>query len=184
MNKLAIITVTILCMVIISCGGSGKYEATADGFSEIEKEIKSEFSDEAYFTDLTITYNESIGNIIGVTVTKDPESMQMGQWNYMQGAWKQNSEITLEVPEGTKAADFMYQLNEEINLAKLGALAEKSKEQLIADESIGNPILDMALIKFPKNGDVSKTEYVIMLKPETGGTTFTFRYKLNGEQIK
>lgn len=185
MNKFVFITVAILGMVIISCGGGlKKHAATADGFSEIEKEIKSEFGDDAYFTDLTITYNKSIGNIIGITVTDNPESLQMGQWNFTQNTWEQNSEISLEVPEGTKASDFMFQLNDEINLSKLGELVEKSSKQLTAEENIENPTLQMAFIKFPKNGDITKTKYMIMLAPEDGRATFTFRYKLNGELIK
>ena len=44
------------------------------------------------FTDLTITYNKAIGNIIGVTVTKEPASLKMEQWNSTKGNWTQNSE--------------------------------------------------------------------------------------------
>ena len=138
----------------------------------------------AYYTDLNISYNTSIGNIVGVTVTKAPESLTMGQWNFVQNTWKQNSEITLEVPVESKAADFMYQLNDKINLSKLGELVEKSIKQLKEDKNIENPILSMAFIKFPKNGDRSNTEYAISLKPETGGTTFSFYYTLNGDLIK
>jgi len=35
----------------------------------------------------------------------------------------------------------------------------------------------MAAISFPENGDIVKTEYLVMLQPENGGTTFTFQYK-------
>ncbi len=108
----------------------------------------------------------------------------MGQWNLMQNSWKQNSEITLEVPNGTKAADYMYQLNDKINLTKLGELVEKSSKQLTAEKNIENPALDMAFIKFPKNGDISKAEYIVMLEPENGGTTFRFYYSLSGELRK
>lgn len=175
----------IVTVILMSCGGdSAKQPATADGFSEIEKGIKSEFGESAYFTDISIVYNKSIGNIVGVTATKDPSSLIMGQWNQTQGIWKQNQEISIEVPKGSKAADFMYQLDENINLSKLGELTEKSSKQLTAEKNIENPTLSMAYVKFPKNGDVSKTEYTVMLKPENGGTTFTFRYALNGELIK
>ncbi|WP_347373778.1 hypothetical protein [Aequorivita sp. Q41] len=185
--KKATLSIVLLVFIttLVSCGGgSGNQEATAKGFSEIEKEIKSEFGEDAYFTDVNIVYNESIGNIVGVTVTKDPESLKMGQWNQTQGKWTQNSEITLEVPEGTKAADYMYQLGDEISLSKLGELVEKSKKQLEGEKNLDNPTLAIASIIFPKNGDITKTEYLVDLKPETGGTSFQFSYKLNGELIK
>lgn len=78
----------------------------------------------------------------------------------------------------------MFQLDEKINLSKLGELVEKSSTQLKTEKDIENPTLHMASILFPKNGDVSKTEYLINLKPENGGTTFRFSYKLNGELLK
>ena len=177
--------VIVLIGTLISCSsGTSKQGANAEGFGIIEKDIKTEFGDNAHYTDLTIMHNESIGNIISLTVTDAPESLKMGQWNYSQGSWKQNSEVTLEVPGGTKAADFMFQLNDKINLAKLGELVEKSVKHLTKEKNIEKPILDIAFIKFPKNGDISKTEYNINLKPENGGTTFRFNYKLNGELIK
>ncbi|MEM5564705.1 hypothetical protein WNY78_06300 [Psychroserpens sp. AS72] len=185
MKTLKLISVLVITAIILfSCGGnSAKQPATADGFSEIQSQILSEFGDDAYFTDISIVYNQSIGNIVGVTVTQDPSSLKMGQWNQTQGVWQQNQDISIEVPEGSKAEDFMYQLNNKISLIKLGELTEKSSVQLTADKDIENPTLNMAFVKFPKNGDVSKTEYTVLLKPEHGGTTFTFRYNLNGELI-
>ena len=79
-------------LMLTSCGeGSSKQEATAKGFSVIENQIKEQFGKDAYFTDLSITYYESIGNIVGVTVTENPESLKMGQWNNTQDNWKQKS---------------------------------------------------------------------------------------------
>lgn len=186
MNRFKFTIVVLTCIAtLVSCGGGAeKQEATADGFSDIEKEIKSEFGDDAYYTELTIIHNESIGNSISTTVTSDPESMKMGQWTYALGKWSQTSEITLEVPEGTKAADFMFQLNENINLEKLGGLTEKSSQQLTEEKDIENPRLEMAFIKFPKDGNVENAEYIVKLEPENGGTSFTFQYQLDGSLIK
>ncbi|WP_296386152.1 hypothetical protein [Winogradskyella sp.] len=186
--KLKIVNLLFTLLVIISflsCGdGISKQPVTAAGFEAIELELKSKFGDDAYYTDLTITYNESIGNIIGVTVTENPESLQMGQWNLTQNTWKQNQDISIEVPQGSKATDFMFQLDDKINLSTLGELAEISTKKLTVEKNLENSVLSMAFVKFPKNGDISKTEYTVMLRPETGGTTFTFRYNLNGELIK
>ncbi len=182
--KCTIIAV-ILVVSLTSCGnGVSSQPATKKGFTSIEKELKNKFGVDAYYTNLHISYDNTVGNLIGVTVTEAPESLKMGQWNLMRGSWKQNSEISLEVPEGSKAADFMFQLNDQINLSKLGELVETSSEQLKAEKNIENPALSMAYINFPENGDISKTEYDVVLQPENGGTKFTFRYKLNGDFIE
>ena len=172
-------------LTLISCGGgTSKQPANAEGFTEIEKEIKNKFGKDAYYTKLNIMYDKSIGNIVSVTATESPESLKMGEWSLSQNSWRQSSEITLEVSKGSKATDFMFQLNDKINLTKLGELVEKSKKQLTAEKNIENPKLNTTHIYFPKNGDMSKAEYYVHLKPENGGTTFRFSYKLNGELIK
>ncbi len=182
--KQVLVLVTFSTLILACGGGTAKQPATADGFTDIEKEIKSEFGDDAYYTELTIIYNETIGNSISTTVTDEPESMKMEQWTYSMGNWKQTSEITLEVPDGTKAADFMFQLDEKINLNKLGELVENSSQQLTEEKDIENPKLEMAFIQFPKSGDIDKTEYYVKLKPENGGTSFTFSYRLDGSLIE
>ncbi|MCB0457483.1 MAG: hypothetical protein R2776_04140 [Flavobacteriaceae bacterium] len=185
MKKIQLSAITFFTAVLISCGGgAGKEPANSEGFSSIEKEIKGKFGNDAYFTELTIIHNKSIGNMISTTVTDAPESLAMGQWTMSQGNWNQTSDVTLEIPEGTKASDFMFQLDDNINLSTLGNLIEKSKEQLTAEKKIENPSLTMAYIYFPKNGEVSKTEYYVKLEPENGGTTFTFSYDLTGKLIK
>ena len=170
-------------MLMISCGSVSNQEANAEGFGAIESELKSEFGDNAFYTDLTIGYEKSVGNIINVTVTDAPESMVMGEWLMMQGVWEQKAEIKLEVSEGSKAADFMFQLNDEISLSKLGELVEKSIGKLKEDKEIENPTLNLAFVKFPDDGDITKANYTIMLEPENGGTTFTYSYELSGELI-
>lgn len=180
---IAIITITITSLM--SCGGdTSNQEANATGFGALEKEVKNEFGADAYYTNLAVIHNKSIGNMISLTVTTAPESLKMEEWNLAQNAWKQNSEVTLEVPQGAKASDFMFQLDDKISLAKLGELVEESKKKLTADKNLENPALSMAFVKFPKNGDIAKAEYHVNLEPEHGGTTFTFIYKLNGELVK
>lgn len=181
MKGLNFTLLTVTAITLISCGGVSNEPANADGFSAIEKELKGEFGDDAYYTDLSISYDASIGNMVGTTVTDDPESLKMGEWTFSQGAWNQTSEITLEVPEGSEAADFMFQLGDEINLTKLGELVEESMKELTAKKDIENPSLSMAFVKFPDDGDMEKVEYVVMLEPETGGTSYSFYYNLKGE---
>lgn len=182
---LSLLLTSLLVMQIVSCSSSVENQpATTEGFQNIENELKNQFGKEAFYTDLTVTYNQSIGNIIGVTVTEDPESLKMGQWNLTQNTWQQSSDITIEVPSGTKASDFMFQIGEAISLSKLGGLVEKSIQKLKDEKHLENPILSTARVYFPDNGDTSKAEYFVNLQPENGGTTFRFRYGLNGDLIK
>jgi len=182
MKALNFTIVAATIITLASCGWSIDNEpVNTEVFRSIEQEMKNKFGDDAYYTDVTITYNKSIGNSIQVTVTDDSDSLKMGQWKLAQGTWIKRSEVSLEVPEGNKATDFMFQLNEKINLIKLGELVEKSSNKL---KNLENVVLHMALIRYPKNGDMGKTEYTVILKPENRGTTFTFMYTLNGELIK
>lgn len=183
MKKLKFTLIAVLsALTLASCGG-GTEAANAEGFGNLEKELKDKFGEDGYYTDLTISYIESIGNVVTVTATEDPESLKMGEWNLTNGEWKQNSEVTLEVPEGAKAADFMFQLGDQVNLSQLGGLVEKSIEELKKDKSI-DPILSLAFVKFPKNGDLSSAKYAVKLEPKTGGTSFTYYYKLDGTFIE
>lgn len=168
----------------MSCGSSSKQAANAEEFGSIEEELKSKLGEDAYYTGLSVNYNESIGNMIGVTVTEEPESLKMGQWNLAQNVWTQNSEISLEFSEGSKAADCMFQLNDKINLSKLGELTEKSIIQLKEEKDLEPPTLNIAFVKFPDDGDMSEAGYVVMLKPKNGGTRFTFYSTLEGELTK
>ena len=180
-----LLAILMIAITLVSCGGDAtKQPANADGFAGIEEELNSEFGDDAHFTELTIIYNESIGNSISTTVTDAPESLKMGQWTYSMGNWNQTSEVTLEIPEGTKAADFMFQLGEKISLEQLGELVEKSIEQLKAEKDIDNPRLEMAFIKYPNNGDINEAQYIVKLQPENGGTSFTFSYQIDGAFIE
>ncbi|MGV6861770.1 MAG: hypothetical protein ACWA41_08355 [Putridiphycobacter sp.] len=177
-----IIATFLIGLILTSCGSSSsKQPHNAEGFSAIESDLKSQFGDNAYYTDITISYDASIGNIISVTETDKPESLTMREWNNMQGGWQQTADVSIEIPEGTKAADFMFQLNDDINLKTLGDLVEKSIADLKETKNIAEPVLDNALINFPDNGDMSKAQYAVMLEPKNGGTTFYYYYNLNGE---
>ncbi|MFP4845569.1 hypothetical protein [Winogradskyella sp. PE311] len=185
LNRIGVLFVFMVIIKLTSCSNSTSHQpATGEGFTAIENELKSKFGDNAYYTDLKVVYIKDIGNTISTTVTKAPESLNMEEWNLSQNTWTQHSEVTLEVPEGTQAADYMFQLSDKINLTKLGGLVEESITKLKSEKNINNLILSMAFIKFPKNGDSSKTEYAINLVPESDGTSFSFYYTLDGELIK
>ena len=103
-----ILSVAFIGLTIVSCNDINKSPAenTAD-FKAIEDDLKAEFGEDAYYTDLAINYTEGIGTYTNVTVTNDPESLTMGEWGNSQG-WSQSADVTLELPEGTHAKDFIF----------------------------------------------------------------------------
>jgi len=186
MKNLKITGLAFLTAILTACGGSGidKQAANAEGFANIETAMKTQFGDDAYYTDLTIMYDESMGNYVSTTVTKDPESLEMGDWNFSMGTWTQTSEVTIEIPENTKAADFMFQLGADVSLEKMGELVEKSKSKLTEEHDIENPRLELAFVKFPDTGELADASFSIQLEPEHGGTKFSFYYTLSGDFIE
>lgn len=182
MKSLMIAVTLFIGSMLFSCSTSTP--GSEEDFLAIESDIKQEFGADAYYTNFVIMFNKTVGTMISTTVTDNPESLKMGEWNQSQGTWNQSAEVTLELPEGTKAVDFMFQLNDEINVKSLGKLVEKSKEKLMTEKDIKNPAVEMAFIQFPDNGDKSKAKYVVKLAPQNGGTSFSFFYDLNGEFIE
>jgi hypothetical protein len=184
MKKLKFTLIAVVsALALTSCGG-GTEAANGEGFASLEKEVKTKFGENAYFTDLTVSYVESIGNVVSVNVTEDPESLKMGEWNLTNGTWNQTSEITLEVSEGSKASDFMFQLKDKFSMKALGDLVEESIEKLKAEKKIEEPVLSMAFIMFPDDGDISKAKYCVKLEPKTGGTSFSYYYQIDGTFIE
>ena len=183
--KKQVVITCITSLLFMACSDNlNQQPTTAKGFSSIEQQLKSKFGEDAYYTNLSVIHNGTIGNTIHVTVAQDPESMKMEEWDMVQNNWQLSSDIVIEVPEGTKAADYMFQLGSIISLTKLGGLVETSTQKLKKSKNLKNPKLSIASVKFPKNGDISKAEYLVTLQPEHGGTAFSFYYTLDGNLIK
>ena len=181
MKTLKLTGTLFLAIVLFACTSKSGEEGD---FSGVKSDLDSKFGEKAYYTEISITYNQSIGNITNVIVTKAPETLKMEQWTNSMNNWTQTSDITIEIPNGTKATDFMFQLGRTVSLEKLSELVANSKEKLTSEKQIDSPKLHMAFIKYPDNGQVNEAEYIVMLQPKNGGTTFTFSYKLDGTLLK
>jgi hypothetical protein len=167
--------------MLFSCGSEG---STSQSFSSVKENIENKFGSDAYFSELSVTHNESIGYIINVMTTNDPESNKMAEWTYSNGDWTQTSDVSLEVPDGYSAEDFMYKLTGYITLEKLEELIEKAKTHLAKEKGIKESKLALAAIKYPEVAEGAEAEFLINLEPDTGGTTFSYLYNLSGELIE
>lgn len=178
-----LILVAVSIFTLVSCG-SGGGSGSDQSFGSVKENIESKFGEDAYFTELSVTYNEAIGYIINVMTTNDPESLKMAEWTYSNGDWTQTTDVFLEIPEGYAAEDFMFKLAGYITLEKLDKLIEKSKTHLSKEKGIEKSKLALAAIKYPEVAEGAEAEFIINLQPETGGTTFAFSYDLEGELIE
>jgi len=149
--KLNLLLTIIAVIIFVSCGnGIDVLALNSECFDTIEEELKSKFGENTYYTDLSITNDEYIGNIVAVTFSEMSESLKMEQWNVLQDTWKQNPGISHQVPFRRKATGLMFQLNSEINLSKSGRLVEASSKELVAQKNIENRALHLTFVKFPK----------------------------------
>jgi hypothetical protein len=180
-----------LCMSLFfaaSCGpGSSNYTPDAAGFAKIQDDLKSKFGNDAYYSDINIIYTAGnrpgSGITLTFTVTKDPASLKMEEWTYNSYSnWNQASDVTIEIPEGTDIKEFLYQLSGKFDLKKMGELVEVSAKKLADEKQLKNAVLDVAMLN-PGKGQASSTDFVISMKPENGGTTFNFRYDLDGNLL-
>jgi hypothetical protein len=153
----------------------------------MQDDLKSKFGDDAYYSGINIVYVSGnapgSGITLSVNVTKDPASLSMEEWVYSSfGGWRQTADVTLEAPEDVDVKEFMYQLSGKFDLKKAGELVELSAKKLADEKQIKNAVLQTALLN-PGGRPASSTEIYIDLQPENGGTTFSFRYDLDGNLI-
>ncbi len=174
---------TIIALTLISCGSKTKFGENSVSILEAKKELTDKFGQGAFYTDLSINDTDQ-GSIISVTVTKAPSSLKMEAWSLFQGRWTQNSEITLELSEGAKAEDFMYTLEKNsVDFDLLGKLVEQSKEKVKNEKNI-EVVTELISIAAPNDGNFKNMMYYITTKPKSGGTTFSFWYKMDGSLDK
>jgi hypothetical protein len=188
-NSVRFTYVLWLCLslfLVTSCGGnSSKYSTDAEGFGKIQKDLISKFGENAYYDQIFIGNNLPANRPGGgiwmqVNVTKDPESLKMEEWAYTSATgWKQTSDITVEIPEGADMKDFLFQLGDKFDLKKVGEMVTSSAKKLADEKNLKNAVMESATFNTMRS-PVSETKIFIYMKPENGGTTFDFRYDLDG----
>lgn len=181
MKKIKFVSAALIGIIIAACGSNSDQ---AEGFNQIQDDLNNKFGKDAFYTEISITSNSSIGYITNAIVAENPESLKMEQWSQTQGAWTQTYDIEIEIPENTKASDFMFKLGDQVKLDKLYELVEQSKKKITEEKTIPNPTLHMAFIRYPDTGEASQAQYVVIMQPENGGTSITHSYTLDGVLIE
>ena len=169
-------TFALLALLLLtSCGGGG------NSFETLNDILSDKFGTDAYYKNVAITPVPKYGDIVNITVTSDPSSMQLEEWTYLKGSWEKKTIVTIEMEGEGSMKDFLYQLDNEVSISKLGELVELSKVSLTKEKNIENPALMTAMMNCPDYGGKENLEYQISITPEHGGTSFNYHYDLNGE---
>lgn len=173
--------------LVFSCGGSLGNAPVFDSKESVNKFItllNEKFTPEAGYMQVIVTYDKQIGNTVIVQATKDINSNKVEEWVYTSGVWQQKSEITMEVPEGTTPADFMFQLKD-VGMANLADMVTKAKTKVTTEKEIKEVICTTASFTMPdrrqsedKLDDINRS---ITIAPENGGTNFNCFFDPNGE---
>ena len=172
----------LVCALVVMTSCATNFTQDVAGFEKIQSELKSKFGDKAYYTSLLVTYDKTVGTILLVTTTADPESLAMEEWQYMKGAWAQRSDVTLTVSDGV-ATDFMFQLSGRFDLKNVGALVEKSIAKIEEEKKIRKAKVTVVALNTPDDDSADATNIMISLEPENGGTSFTHFYDLSGALV-
>ena len=156
------------------------YPSSIQGFETLEADIVHKFGNESYFTDFVITQNQEQELEVSFLQTYAPNSFEMVGWAVVNGTWEKVSEVSLELGGGD-IKDYMYSMTNEVNIIKMGYLANLSIERA-KDKGLKNISLDQVSVISPDDGDKSKMGYVIKLSSPT--QNIQFLYNLKGDLIK
>lgn len=172
---------TMLFAVLI-CFTQCKPSITTDNLLEFEKDLKSKFGNNAFYTNISIGNDKAVGSIVNVTATNDPSSLKMTEWKQMCGTWEETADVTMEIEDGS-ADEFMFSLGKEVSMAKANELLLLSKKKLADEKQINTTFVTLLMINTPSRGTKAESTYMISLEPENGGTAFNFIYDLSGKLI-
>ena len=172
------LSLIIISFLFFSCKSG--FEHNRLGMEKLDKELKDEFGVETWYTSIEIENAGSSDDVITIDQTTDPNSLKQEQWVQFHGIWEKKANITLSI-EGAEPKSFMFQLDKEISLGKLGELMESSIKSL-TEKNIKDAKVVLAQIKASNqmNNKQDGIYYSISLKSETAGKSFRFIYDTKG----
>jgi len=148
---------------------------------KLNAELKKEFGADAWYTSVELVNSGGSDDVITVDQTKDPNSLKQEQWSQFHGFWEKKLDITLTI-NGAEAKSFMFQLDKEVSLAKLGELMEKSQAQLKTDKGVDDAQLVLAQIKASQQMNTKQEGlyYSLALQSKKTGKSYNFVYNIDG----
>lgn len=179
MQTSKLIIVLFFSLFMFSCKSGFEHNKT--GMEKLNKELKEEFGADAWYTSIELVNSGGSDDVVTVDETKDPNSLKQEQWSQFHGFWEKKADITLSI-QGAEPKSFMFQLDKEVSLSKLGELMEQSQKQLRDEKKIEDSEVVLAQIK-ASNKMNTKQEglyYSISLQSKKTSKSYNFVYGMDG----
>lgn len=171
--------ILISCISFASCKSA--FEHNKAGMEKLSAELIEEFGAEAWYTSIELENAGSSDDLVSVQQTNDPNSLKQEQWVQAHGFWNKAANVTLTI-QGAEPKSFMFQLNKDMSLSKLGELIETSTKSL-QEKDVKDTELTLASMK-ASNQMNTKQEgfyYSVILRNKADGKSFRFIYDINGK---
>ncbi len=169
----------LIVVTFLSCEDS-IYKSSIEGFSKLESDLLIKFGRDSYFTDVKINIDKNKKLEVSLLVTKNPYSYKMNGWSYKNGVWNKRTEVHLELRKGN-IKNYLYSLQENVNIVKMGFLVEESLHYVLENDSIDIELKGIEVVS-PNRGKRSKSGYVVYFS--TKNTEIKHYYNLDGELVK
>ncbi|MDF1547916.1 MAG: hypothetical protein P1P88_08835 [Bacteroidales bacterium] len=188
MNPMKFFSIVISMSAIVgffACGnnvGEAYYDSN-NQFSDLVKDLNEQFSENAGYQSIMISYDEIMGNTILVKVSRDINKNKIEEWFYMNGAWDKKADTTLQL-ENKSPSDFLFSLKNDYDISKLVDLVKNSKNR-VKDELKVNEVVCKSVNLLMRNKRVSENKMddlitQITIEPLEGGISYNLSYDAEG----
>jgi hypothetical protein len=180
--KNRIISTLFLAGILLTASCKSGFEHSKAGMERLSEGLVAKFGAATYYTDIEFLSKPGSDDIVMVTETNEPASMKQEQWlQYSGGEWEKQADVHFTA-DGADPKAFMFQLNKEVSLSKMGDLLEAAKAQLLKDKQVKAPVFVSAVVK--SNNKMNSKEggifYYIILNDNIGKRDYQFVYDLQG----
>jgi len=170
---------------LFACGnnsGEACYESNKQ-FSELVSDLNEQFSENAGFQSIMISYDKIMGNTILVKVARDINKNEIEEWFYMNGDWEKKDNSTLETGN-RPISDFLFSLKTDYDITQLMPMVKKSKEKLKSELKV-QEVICKSVNLLMRNNRVSENKMddlitQIALEPANGNGTYNVSLDARG----
>lgn len=172
------LSLLLLPLLLFSCKSG--FERNKAGMEKLNAELKKEFGAGAWYTSIEIAGSGS-DDVVTIDQTKDPNSYKQEQWQQYHGLWDKKADITLTI-QGAQPESFMFQLDKEVSLSRLGELMEQAQQKLRTEKQVDDGVITLAQAKASAqmNNKAEGIYYSLSIESKKARKSFNFIYKLDG----